>query len=152
MATGLSRSKPLWFGVLAAPILWAVQLGINYQWEEFFACSPSVTHRGVVLGIDVRSWVLIVNVVVTAGALAALATSIRCWRRTSVVPVVGVSTAAGGSRRRGQGDTPCPPGEHRRDTAHWMALAGIANSVLFLLMIVAGFGPAVILKTCQTPL
>jgi hypothetical protein len=133
MATGLSRSKPLWFGVLAAPILWAVQLGINYQWEEFFACSPSVTHRGVVLGIDVRSWVVIVNVVVTAGALAALATSIRCWRRTSVVPVVGVS-------------------EHRRDTAHWMALAGIANSVLFLLMIVAGFGPAVILKTCQTPL
>jgi len=138
MATGLSRSKPLWFGVLAAPILWAVQLGINYQWEEFLACSPSnTTHPGYVFGIDVRTWVVIVNVVVTVGTLAALATSIRCWRRTSVVPV-------GGSGIRTT--------EHRRDTAHWMALAGIANSVLFLLFIVAGFGPAVILRPCQSPL
>jgi hypothetical protein len=152
MATGLSRSKPLWFGVLAGPILWATQLSVNYQWEEVLACSPSATHRGAVVGIDVRTWVLIVNLVVTAGTLVALVTAVRCYRRTAVVPVGGVSTVAGGSRRRGQGDTPCPPGTHRRDTAHWMALAGIANSLLFLLFIVTGFGPAVILKTCQTPL
>ena len=151
MATGLSRSKPLWFGVLAGPILWFAQLNVNYQWEEFLACSPSSTHHGEVLGLDVRAWVLIVNTVVAAGALAALAVSVRCWRRTSVVPVGGISTVAGGSRRRSQGDTPCPPGEQRRDTAHWMALAGMANSILFLLLIVTGFGPAVILKTCQTP-
>jgi len=135
MATGLSRSKPLWFGVLAGPILWFAQLNVNYQWEEFLACSPSSTHHGEVVGLGVRTWVFIVNAVVTAGALAALAVSVRCWRRTSVVPVGGVRTT-----------------EHRRDTAHWMALAGMANSILFLLLIVTGFGPAVILKTCQAPL
>ncbi|HEY4410514.1 MAG TPA: hypothetical protein VGO87_11590 [Acidimicrobiia bacterium] len=136
MATGLSRSKPLWFGVLAGPILWAVQLAVNYQWEEFLACSPSnPSHPGQVLGLDVRTWVVIVNAVVTAVTVAALAVAVRCWRRTSVVPVGGVLTT-----------------EHRRDTAHWMALAGIANSVLFLLFIVTGFGPAVILRTCQPAL
>ena len=135
MATGLSRSKALWFGVLTGPLLWFAQLNVNYQWEEFLACSPSATHRGDVVGLDVRTWVVIVNLVVMAGTLAALAVSVRCWRRTSVVPVGGVSTT-----------------EHRRDTAHWMALAGMANSLLFLLLIVTGFGPAVILKTCQTPL
>ncbi|HVW33276.1 MAG TPA: hypothetical protein VHL53_12105 [Acidimicrobiia bacterium] len=135
MATGLSRSKALWFPVLAGPILWFAQLNINYQWEEVEACSPSATHSGEVLGIAVRSWVMIVNVVVAAVTLAALALAVRCWRRTSVVPVGGISTT-----------------EHRRDTAHWMALAGMVNSVLFLLLIVGGFGPALILKTCQTPL
>lgn len=152
MATGLSRSKALWFGVLTGPLLWFAQLNVNYQWEEFLACSPSATHRGDVVGLDVRTWVVIVNLVVMAGTLAALAVSARCWRRTSVVPVGGVSTVSSGSCRLDQRDTPCPPGEHRRDTAHWMALAGMANSLLFLLLIVTGFGPAVILKTCQTPL
>jgi hypothetical protein len=135
MATGLSRSKPLWFGVLAGPLLWFAQLNVNYQWEEVLACSPSATHRGVVVGLDVRTWVIIINAVVAAVTLLALAVSVRCWRRTSVVPVGGVSTT-----------------EHRRDTAHWMALAGMANSLVFLLLIVGGFGPAIILKTCQTPL
>jgi len=135
MATGLSGSKRLWFGVLAGPLLWFAQLNVNYQWEEFLACSPSSTHRGDVLGLDVRTWVVLVNLAVATGTLAALAVSVRCWRRTSVVPVGGISTT-----------------EHRRDTAHWMALAGMANSLLFLLLIVTGFGPAVILKTCQTPL
>jgi hypothetical protein len=136
MTTGLSGSKSLWFGVLAGPLLWFGQLGVNYQWEEFLACSPSNTHhRGLVLGLDVRVWVLLVNAAVTLMVLAALATSIRCWRRTSIVPAGGISTT-----------------EHRRDVAHWMALAGMANSILFLLFIVAGFGPAVILRRCQTSL
>ena len=133
--TAPSRSRWLWFGVLAGPVLWFVQLNVNYQWEEFLACSPSSAHRGDVLGLDVRAWVFIVNAVVTAGTLAALAVSVRCWRRTSVVPVGGILTT-----------------EHRRDTAHWMALAGIANSVLFLLLIVTGFVPAVVLKACQPAL
>jgi hypothetical protein len=135
MPTGLSRSKVLWFGVLAGPLLWFAQLNINYQWEEFLACSPSSGHHfGEVIGLNVRIWVLIVNAVATAGTVAALAVSVRCWRRTSVVPVGGVRTT-----------------EHRRDTAHWMALAGVANSILFLLLIVTGFAPALILKPCQTP-
>jgi hypothetical protein len=40
--------------------------------------------------------------------------------------------------------------EHYRDVAHWMAFAGIANSILFLLLVVGGYAPAIVLKTCQT--
>jgi hypothetical protein len=136
MATGISGSKSLWFPVLAGPLLWFGQLNVNYQWEEMEACSPSNPHHsGLVLGLDVRTWVFLVNAAVAVVTLAALATAIRSWRRTSIVPAGGVSTT-----------------EHRRDVAHWLALAGMANSILFLLLIVTGFGPAVILKRCQTPL
>jgi hypothetical protein len=145
-----SRSKALWFGVLAGPVLWGVQFYLNYQWEEVLACSPAVRDRGVVLGIGVRTWVVLVNTVVCAVILAALAVSLRCYRRTAAVEAGGVRTVPSGSRRSCRGDTPRPPGEHYRDVAHWMAFAGIANSILFLLLVVGGYAPAIVLKTCQT--
>ena len=117
-----SRSLRLWFGVLAGPLLWFVQLNVNYQWEEVLACSPSATHPHVVLGVGVRTLIVVVNTVTTAVVLAALVVALRCHRRS------------------GSG------------IGRWMALAGIINSVLFLLLIVVGYAPAVILKTCQTPL
>jgi hypothetical protein len=128
-----SRSKALWFGVLAGPVLWGVQFYVNYQWEEVLACSASARDRGVVLGLGVRTWVVLVNTVVCAVILAALAVSFRCYRRTAVVEAGGVRTS-----------------EHYRDVAHWMAFAGIANSILFLLLVVGGYAPAIVLKTCQT--
>jgi hypothetical protein len=128
-----SRSKSLWFGVLAGPILWAVQIFVNYQWEEVLACSPAARDRGVVLGLGVGTWVVLVNTVVSAVILVALAVSLRCYRRTAVVEAGGVRTT-----------------EHRREVAHWMAFAGIANSILFLLFVVGGYAPAIVLKTCQT--
>jgi hypothetical protein len=128
-----SRSKALWFGVLAGPVLWGVQFYVNYQWEEVLACSASARDRGVVLGLGVRTWVVLVNTVVCAVILAALAVSLRCYRRTAVVEAGGVRSA-----------------EHHRDVAHWMAFAGIANSILFLLLVVGGYAPAIVLKTCQT--
>jgi hypothetical protein len=150
--TLLSRSGRLWFAVLAGPLLWVTQLYVNYQWEEVLACSPAVTDPGAVLGIDVRTWVVLVNTVTTAGTLAALAVAWRCYKRTGAVEANGVRTAVGGSRRPCRGDTPHPPGEHHRDVAHWMALAGVINSGLFLFLIVVGYAPAIMLKPCQTPL
>jgi hypothetical protein len=147
-----SRSGGLWFGVLAGPILWFVQLNVNYQWEELEACSPSTTHRGVVLGIGVRTLVVLVNTVITVVVLAALVGAARWYRRTAVVEAGGIRAAPGGSRRPCRGDTPHPPGERMRDIAHWMAIAGIINSALFLLIIVIGYAPAIMLKPCQTPL
>ena len=120
-ATRPSRSLRLWFGVLAGPLLWFVQLGVNYQWEEFLACSPSATDRGVVLGVGVRTLVVLVNTATAAVTLAALLVSLRCYRRS------------------------------HGDVTRWMALAGVINSILFLLLIVVGYAPAVILKACQTP-
>jgi hypothetical protein len=135
MPTTVSRSHWLWFGVLAGPLLWVVQLYVNYQWEEVLACSPAATDRGVVLGIGVRAWVVMVNTVSTAVVLVALAGSLRCYRRTAPVEAGGIRTT-----------------HHHRQVAHWMALAGIANSVLFLLFIVVGYLPAIVLRPCQTPL
>jgi hypothetical protein len=135
MPTQVSRSRWLWFGVLSGPLLWAVQLYVNYQWEEVLACSPSATDRGVVLGIGVRTWVALVNTVASAVILVALAGSVRCYRRTAAVEAGGIRTT-----------------EHHREVAHWMAFAGIVNSLLFLALIVGGYVPAIVLKPCQTPL
>lgn len=117
-----SRSVRLWFAVLAGPLLWAVQIYVNYQWEEVLACSPAASDPGQVLGIDVRTWIVLVNTVTTAGTVAALAVAWHCYRRT------------------------------RDDVAHWMAFAGVANSVLFLFLIVVGYAPAIMLTPCRTPL
>jgi hypothetical protein len=130
-----SRSGRLWFGVLAGPILWVVQLYVNYQWEEVLACSPAVRDPGEVLGIDVRAWVMLVNAASTAVVLLALAVAVRCYRRTGPVEAGDVRTT-----------------EYHRSVAHWMALAGIINSVVFLLLIVVGYAPPLLLKPCQTPL
>jgi hypothetical protein len=143
------RSPTLWFGVLAGPVLWFFQLYVNYQWEEVLACSPANTKPGQVLGLDVRTWILLVNTVVTAVTLVALAVAVRNYRRTGATEEGGVRTISGGSRRPCRGDTPRPPGEHHRSVAHWMAFAGIANSVLFLLLIVGQYGPPLLLKPCQ---
>jgi hypothetical protein len=144
---GVGRSPALWFGVLAGPVLWFFQLYVNYQWEEVLACSPANTNPGEVLGLDVRTWILLVNTVVTAVTLVALAVSVRSYRRTGATEEGGVRTTLGGSRRPCRGDNPA--GEHHREVAHWMALAGIANSVLFLLLIVGQYAPPLLLKPCQ---
>jgi hypothetical protein len=130
-----SHSARLWFAVLAGPLLWAVQLYVNYQWEEVLACSRGVTDPGQVLGIGVRTWILLVNVVATGGTLAALAVGRACLRRTAAVEASGVRTT-----------------EHHRSVIHWMALAGVINSVLFLFLIVVGYAPAIMLRPCQLPL
>jgi hypothetical protein len=130
-----SRSVALWFGVLAGPVLWVTQLYVNYQWEEVLACSPAVRSPGAVLGLSVRTVILLVNAVATAGTVSALAVALRCYRRTGAVESGGVRTT-----------------EFRRSVAHWMALAGIINSVLFLFLIVVGFAPPLMLESCQLPL
>jgi hypothetical protein len=127
------RSPTLWFGVLAGPVLWFFQLYVNYQWEEVLACSPANTEPGEVLGLDVRTWILLVNTVVTAVTLVALAMAVRNYRRTGPAEEGGVRTT-----------------EHHRSVAHWMAFAGIANSVLFLLLMVGQYGPPLLLNRCQT--
>jgi len=135
MAGALSRSGRSWFAVLGPPLLWFVQLNVNYQWEEVGACSPSATHRGVVFGIGVRTLILLVNAAAIAGVFGALAGALRDYRRTEAGAAGDACTAV----RHG-------------DVAHWMALVGIINSTLFGLLIIVGFAPPILLKTCQTPL
>lgn len=119
-------SALLWFGALGAPTAWVVQLVVNYSLEEWFACSPATTDRGQVLDMNVPTAALLTSGVLTLVALAAGAVSISCYRRI-------------------RGDA----SDEVAGRAKWMALAGIMNSVLYLIVIVASFGPPLLLDVCE---
>ena len=120
-------SFALWFGVLAAPAAWAVQLVVNYSLDEWFACSPASTSPGRVLGLTTGSIAVIVAAAAVVLSVVALVVSARCFRSG-------------------------PPSEdaERWGRARWMALAGMMNSVLYLLLIVLSFGPPAFLDPCES--
>jgi hypothetical protein len=117
-------TRTLWFAVLGAPIAWVTHMMIGYSTEEWFACSPSTTHPGEMFGLDVRTFVVILTVVMALVALAALLAAISCLRKIG-------------------------PAEDTNRRPRWMAIAGIMNSVLYLLIILGGLGPALILDVCE---
>jgi hypothetical protein len=120
-------SMRLWFGVLAAPIAWVVQLLVNYSLEEWFACAPSTEAEGEILGLSVGSLALLVTTVLAAVAVVGLLVSLGC--------------------RRALAKEDALPGIQR---ARWMAVAGIFNSILYLALIVASYGPPLLLGVCET--
>jgi hypothetical protein len=113
-----------WTGVLTGPTAWTIHLWFNYGLEEFVACAPGARGRVDFLGIETRVWVLVSN-----AALAA------------VVLAVGLFCVARYRRLRREDTT-----TGRR--AEWMALSGILLNALFLLVIVAGLAPGVVLESC----
>ncbi len=115
----------LWFGALGAPAAWTVQLLLNYSLEEWFACSPSVTTEGEVVGVRVPSAALAISGALTAVAVVAGVVAFRCYRKIA-------------------GD-----GDEAETRAKWMALAGILNSILYLIVMMASFGPPLILDVCE---
>ena len=117
----------LWFGVLAAPIAWTLQLLVNYSLEEWFACAPSTTAEGEVVGLSVGTAAIVVTSVLAAVSLAGLFVSLGCRRAL---------------RDSGAGETD--------QRARWMALAGVFNSILYLAIIVASYGPPLVLDVCET--
>jgi hypothetical protein len=130
-AEEISRSESkgswkLWFGALGAPTAWITHLVVGYTTEEWFACSPSVTNPGEILGLTVQQFAVIITVIAGTVAVAAGIVSLSCLRRIQLT------------------ETP----ESRR--AKWMAIAGIMNSVLYLLIILGGTAPALILDICET--
>lgn len=127
-ATAVSRAESigsfaLWFGILAGPIAWGLQVLIGYGVEEI-ACSPA-SQSDLLLGVSTETWIVGAHIAFTAIMLTALLVAFVCWRRT---------VAGDGS-----------PGRR----AGWMAMAGIMVSALFLVVIVSGFMPAVFLGTCE---
>lgn len=120
-------SARLWFGVLAAPIAWTLQLLATYSLEEWFACAPSTRAEGEVLGMSVDGMALSITTVLAGIAVAGLLVSLGCRRAL---------------RRSGASDVD--------QRARWMALAGIFNSVLYLVIILVSYGPPVLLDVCET--
>ena len=125
-------SAALWFGLLAAPLAWTLQLLVNYSLEEWFACSPGSDSSGEILGLGVSTVAVGVTALLALLAAAGGLVAFSCHRR---------STSDGGGSGAA-GDTP--------ERARWMALAGMFNSALYLLIIVASFGPPAILGVCET--
>ena len=123
-------SWALWFATLAPPAAWAAQLIVNYSLEEWFACAPATEERGEILGLGVPTVALVVTTALAALAAAGLLVAISCLRKLR---------AAGGDA----------PGTIER--ARWMALAGIFNGVLYGIIILASYGPPLILDTCTSP-
>jgi hypothetical protein len=122
-----SGSTLLWFGVLGGPIAWVIQLSINYSLEEWFACSPGSATSGLILGLKVPAIAFVVTGGLAALAAASGVVSVGCYRKTR-----GARDTDVGSRSR------------------WMALAGIMNSILYFIIILASFGPPILLRVCES--
>ena len=117
-------SKALWFGLLAAPIAWMTQLVATYSLEEWFACAPATLDRGQVLGIGVRPFAIGLTIVFGVIALAGGVVAIRSLRTIN--------------------ESNDPSGR-----ARWMAYAGILNTALYLIIILANVAPPLILQVCE---
>jgi hypothetical protein len=117
-------SKALWFGLLAAPIAWMTQLVATYSLEEWFACAPATTDRGQILGMGVRPFAIGLTVAFGAIALAGGVVAVRALNK--------VNESADPSGR-----------------ARWMAYAGILNTALYMIIILANVAPPLILQVCE---
>ncbi len=120
-------SWALWFGVLGSPLAWAGHLVANYSLEEWFACAPSTSTPGEILGVGVHTMAVVINSAMAAVALISGVVALRCWQRL-----------------RGSS------GHDEAGTARWMAFAGVVEGFLFLGIILLGYLPAFTLGTCET--
>jgi hypothetical protein len=118
-------SSALWFGVLGAPLAWAVQLVVNYGFEEWLTCTPGSRTPGRLWGIGIERWVTGVTAIVAIVAVLALVVSLTRFRQLRI----GNTTTG--------------------ERARWMAFAGIVNSFIFLLPITLGFVSPLLLDTCR---
>jgi hypothetical protein len=123
----------LWFGLLAAPLAWSLQLLVNYAFAAH-ACFPRYVPLAYpIIGQGALTLVLIVVSVVTiAIGVLALYMAIHTWRRTS-------KETGGGSHwllDTGEGRT------------RFMAASGIMTSALFLLSMIVHLVAVLVLGYC----
>ncbi len=114
----------LWGGLLVGPSVWMVQLFSLYAIEDLIACAPASQTPGRILGVEVGSLAVAITVVTAALTIAA-----------------GIGAYAGWRRARALGDEAVG--------YRWLGIAGIMNSVLFLLVIIIKVPPALILGVCE---
>ena len=119
-------SLALWYGVLAGPLAWSVQLLLVFGLPEAVVCAPASGAGTTFRGLGVTTVIHITNAVATALTLAALAIAYRS------------------NRRLRDGDAT----EGRR--ARWMAEAGMFNSTLFLILTSLTFASPFVLSPCGT--
>jgi hypothetical protein len=117
-------SALLWFGVLAGPIAWSVEIIVGYGVEEIACSAGSASEQ--IEGIGVEPIIVVLTLFLGAVTAAAGLVAFGCLRRL---------------RASGEADTGGRP--------QWMALVGIATSAIFLVMIVMNLFSVVLLRVCE---
>jgi hypothetical protein len=120
-------SALLWFGVLAGPAAWSVEVIVGYGVEEV-ACSSGSTSVELE-GLGVEAVIVVLTVVLAAATAFAGLVAFACLRRLRA---------------------PSAPDVGGR--SEWMAIVGIATSAIFLIMIVVNLFSVVLLGVCEAPL
>lgn len=130
----------LWFGFLAGPIAFLLELGTTFALVEW-ACEH---------GVMAALWVIKISAV--ALALAGVWRAHRNWREIGVDPEpVGEGAERSSPRSRGNAmahrfRTDAPGAEGR---SRFLALGGMATGAFFLLVLLASALPAGMISPCQ---
>lgn len=119
-------SALLWFGILAGPLAWGVQLASLYMLEEFISCTAGSQTQGKILGFSVTTVALAITAAVGGITILAGVISVACHRRLA-----------------GAGNDP------RMQRARWMAAVGIINSAMFFFIIAIKAAPPILLDVCR---
>jgi len=114
----------VWYGVLAPPIVWAIQLLLDFGLDESVACAPGGRLSGMFLNVSVGTAVQIINSVAAVLTLLAIFVSYRSYRRLKA------------------SDTTIA------NRARWMAMAGLFNGALFFLITIMKFAVPAFLSPC----
>ncbi|HEY3209369.1 MAG TPA: hypothetical protein VGL18_06190 [Actinomycetota bacterium] len=122
-----SRSFALWFGLLGPPLAWGAHLLMGDGIFEF-GCAKSFTEKAI-FGVSLTTWAVIETALMAAITVLAGVLSFRAWQR--------LRTERDGT-------------SHDRATA--MAVMGMASGVFYLLIILFGFLPSILLRACETSL
>lgn len=117
-------SAALWFGILAGPLAWAVQLLLVFGLPEAVVCAPGSGPGTKLFNVEIQTIIQIINGVATGITAIALLVAYRQYRRL----VVRDRTEA--------------------QRARWMAIAGMFTSVLFLIITATKFASPVFLGPC----
>lgn len=125
---------PLWFGLLAGPVAWTLQLLVDYPLVAHY-CFPDAAKRVVPTLDSLHLLVIIVSLLALAVAIAALLTANRSWRE---------SGGEFGTERTELTEEAPPSGRVR-----FMSLGGILASGLTIIGIVMHGGFVLMLPPCR---
>jgi H+/Cl- antiporter ClcA len=119
-----TRSFPLWFGLLGPPAAWGAHLVLGDLIYEV-GCAPGMS-RHAILGQSLDFWALLMTAVLAAVTALAGVLAFRAWRQL---------------RQQHDGTS--------LGRASAMAIAGIASSLLYLLIILFALLPSLFLRVCS---
>jgi hypothetical protein len=119
-----TRSFPLWFGLLGPPAAWGLHLVLGDMIYEI-GCAPGM-RRHAILGQPLDFWALLVTAVLAAVTALAGVMAFRAWLEL----------------RKQQDGTSL-------SRASAMAIAGIASSLLYLMIILFALLPSLFLRACS---